>query len=127
MAGIAFPFSIGKKNFPETNDGEQTIVDNVISLLRMGEYEVPMAGAMGANTHGFVFKTITPLVTVKMANSIRQVVAVYEPRMVILAVDIHSGTKARDKNVVYADIEYRIDQIGGSFSTQVGTMQSGVI
>lgn len=119
IKSISFPFRRGQTGFPEPAKGSRAVVDNVFSLLMMAEGELPMGKGIGTRIHGFVSETSGPLLGARVAQDIRTVIRLKEPRMTVLSV----GTEeviTRDGTALVSGIEYRVGPDEGTLKIPIG-------
>jgi phage baseplate assembly protein W len=111
--GISFPFRRGSFSLPAANEGVETVVDAVRSLLLIGPNEVPFAPDLGTNIHSFVFGNITEIQKVRVAQAVRNIISQKEPRMKVLAVTVSEAGGLSDGYRLMVNISYKIaDQRG---------------
>jgi phage baseplate assembly protein W len=98
---------------PAANEGVETVVDAVRSLLLIGPNEVPFAPDLGTNIHSFVFGNITEIQKVRVAQAVRNIISQKEPRMKVLAVTVSEAGGLSDGYRLMVNISYKIaDQRG---------------
>ena len=117
--GISFPFRRGSFSLPAQNEGAETVVDAVRSLLLIGPNEVPFAPDLGTNIHSFIFENITEIQKVRIAQAIRNIVSQKEPRMQILAVTVEEGGGKSEGYRFVVNISYKIADERGDLNLPV--------
>jgi len=111
--GISFPFRRGSFSMPAENEGVQTVVDSVRSLLLIGPNEVPFAPELGTNLHSFIFGNITEIQKVRVTQAVRNVISQKEPRMQVLSVTVSEAGSLAAGYRLMVNISYKIaDQRG---------------
>jgi len=119
IQSVSFPFRRGPTGFPEPAKGTRAVVENVFSLLLIGEGELPMGYGIGTRIHAFVNETSGPLLGARVAQDLRSVIRLKEPRMTVLSV----GTRdviTRDGNGIEVGVEYQIGDEEGALSVPIG-------
>lgn len=119
LKGISFPFRKGLNGFPEPNRGDRVVIEDVFSLLKTARFEIPMGNELGVNVHQFVMETSGPLLGARIAQDIRSVIRLREPRMTVLGVT-SAEKRLSIGTVVDVAIEYEISGVEGSASVEIG-------
>ncbi len=119
LKGISFPFRKGINGFPEPNRGTRVIIEDVFSLLRTARFEVPMGNELGVNIYQFVMETSGPLLGARIAQDVRSIIRLREPRMTVLGVTSQEKRLSIGTAIDVA-IEYEIADEEGSVSVEVG-------
>lgn len=119
IRGISFPFRKGKFEFPAANEGPQTVVDAVRSLLLMGLGEVPLAPTLGTTMTANVFENMSELQRVRIAQQIRSLIADREPRMTVRSVTVQEAGTASLGYRYEVLVVYSIADIDGDFNIPV--------
>jgi phage baseplate assembly protein W len=119
IRGISFPFRRGQFEFPAANEGAQTVVDSVRSLLLMGLGEVPFAPTLGATITANVFENISELQRVRLSQQVRSLIADREPRMAVQSVTVQEAGNAALGYRYEVLVVYTIADIDGDFNIPV--------
>ena len=122
LIGISFPFRRGPNSFPQGVTGARAVVEDTFSLMLISAGEMPMGSSLGVNIHNYVHETSGPLLAARVAQDIRTVIRVKEPRMRILAVNTEEKI-VDGKNAMMTGIEYQVAGQDGRLQIPIG--QSG--
>lgn len=119
IRGISFPFRRGQFQFPAANEGAQTVVDSVRSLLLIGLGEVPMAANLGTTITSNIFENITPLQQARIAQQVRTIIADREPRMLVQSVSVREAGSAAQGYRYEVLVVYSVSDDDGDFTIPV--------
>lgn len=116
--GLKFPFSFGQLTLPDTVQGVDVLASSLKSLLLTGAGEVPMNPTLGMRIHEMIFKPVTPILKARIIKEIRDVIAVFEPRVRVLSVRIQERMDV--ETGLWVDVVYEADGIENEFGMPLG-------
>lgn len=95
---------------PKTNDvvvkyDQEAVKQSIRSLILTKNYERPFRSEIGSQITSLMFEPVSPLVTSMIEKSVRDVINNFEPRVVLLSVEV--GYK-EEYNELIVSITYRI-------------------
>lgn len=106
LVGISFPFRKEDGKFPAVQYDADIVQNDLITLFRTPIRTRVMRPTFGSNAHELVFESIGPLLEARMQRSIRQTIALWEPRVRVLSIEI-----ADQGTMVAALVGYEIQGI----------------
>ena len=119
LRSIGFPFRKGLNGFPNTVTGNRVVIEDVFSMLKTARFEIPMGNQLGVNVYRFVMETSGALLSARIAQDIRSVIRLKEPRMIVLGVTSEEKVTGSG-TVMEVAIEYEIGGEEGTFAVPVG-------
>jgi phage baseplate assembly protein W len=101
---------LGFTKHPVTHDLSRKFDENAINqslrnLILTRNYERPFHSEIGSQVRAVLFEPANPLTAIKLKRSIEDVVTNFEPRVVLLSVDVIDQS---DNNAYTITITYRI-------------------
>lgn len=99
--GLSFPFRRGPQGFPQPSTDQDTLWESIVQLILVGRNERVMRPDAGSQALAFVFETNTELLGELLAADLSQVLARYEPRVLVTQI-----VTTRLENEVTLDITY---------------------
>lgn len=106
LVGISFPFRKENGQFPAVAYDVDAVQNDLITLFKTPIRTRVMRPTFGSNGHELVFESIGPLLEARMQRSIRQTIALWEPRVRVLSIEISDqGT------MIAALVQYEVQGI----------------
>ena len=101
--------SVVFKKHPVTDDlvtvkDKVAIAQSISNLLQTNNGERPFNPEIGSGIRGLLFENVSPLTTIALSQAATDVIANYEPRAVVIAIDVTPDLdrNAYDMKIVFA-------------------------
>lgn len=114
--GLSFPFRRGPAGFPQPSTDQDTLWDSIQQLLLTARGERVMRPDVGSQAHTFLFENNTDLLGEFVAADVSQLLARYEPRILVTQV-----RTTREDSAILLDITY-IQRSTGQVQTRQVTL-----
>lgn len=88
-----------------TRSDEEAIKQSVRNLILTRNYERPFRSYLGSQVNQLLFEPMSPLLTTMLERAISDVINNFEPRVVLLGVDV---SYSPENNSMYVTITFRI-------------------
>lgn len=85
--------------------GEEAVKRSIRNLILTNFYDRPFQPAIGSNVQKLLFENFTEITAILISNAIKEVIANFEPRVVVLGVNV---IPAPDNNAFTANITFRV-------------------
>ena len=102
--GLSFPFRASSLGFPAPSEDDELLWESIVSLLQTGLGERVMRPDVGSLAYSFLFENNDILLGQLIASDIAQLLARYEPRILLQSVQVTSVD--RDRGEIVLDIAY---------------------
>jgi len=84
---------------------KESIKQSVRNLIYMGRFDKPFQPQINSGVIGLLFEPASPLVEIELRKSINEILSSYEPRIILLNVDILNNVRTDSYNIT---ITYQI-------------------
>lgn len=101
LIGLKFPFQRSEGEFPARVRNIDCVTSDLLMLFRSSLRERPMRPEHGTNVHSLVFESRGDLLNARLQRAVRQAIALNEPRVNVLSIDISEQDTKIDVFVVY--------------------------
>lgn len=85
--------------------GEEAVKRSIRNLILTNFYDRPFQPAIGSNVQKLLFENFTEITAILISNAIKEVIANFEPRVIVLGVNV---IPAPDNNAFTATITFRV-------------------
>lgn len=85
--------------------GEEAVKRSIRNLILTNFYDRPFQPAIGSNVQKLLFENFTEITAILVSNAIKEVIANFEPRVIVLGVNV---IPAPDNNAFTATITFRV-------------------
>lgn len=88
-----------------TRSDEEAIKQSIRNLILTRNYERPFRSYLGSQVNQLLFEPMSPLLTTMLERAISDVINNYEPRVILLGVDVAFSP---ENNAMYVTITFKI-------------------
>ena len=88
-----------------TRADEEAIKQSIRNLILTRNYERPFRSYLGSQVNQLLFEPMSPLLTTMLERAISDVINNFEPRVILLGVDV---AYSPENNAMYVTITFRI-------------------
>ena len=99
--GIKFPFKKGLQSMPADVTDEQLIRENLIQIILCPQGTRIMRPEFGVDAYALVFENTGEVMKIGLESAIRQAVSKYEPRVIVVQVDVEEADSEVIVNIIY--------------------------
>lgn len=106
---------------PKTQDvtlkyDEEAVKQSIRNLIMTKNYERPFRSDLGCQVSSLLFEPVSPLITAMIEQSIRDVINNYEPRAVLLQIQV---AYKEDQNTLVAMITFKLRNTNQPISVNI--------
>ena len=109
IIGIKFPFQKGSTKFPAQSFDDDVIADNITRILLTPRGSRVMRPNQGSDIWSFVFDNVGALLRARVDREVRRSIAAGEPRVRVLAVNVHEEVTANGQTLVIVEVAYMVN------------------
>jgi hypothetical protein len=99
--GIAFPFQFSAQAFPAPATDNDLIKQSLVQIIMTSRTERVMRPDFGSDAYSYIFESLDENLAVLVRSTISGAIAKYEPRVLLLSVDV-----VREDSQVIVTVSY---------------------